>query len=94
MHIRRLDKRLSEYLRTKVPYCSDSNGYWRHHRLEDVLHEATDAQLHVLTHPELWQDTVMSPKERVYRCIAGRADKTRIGTTTLFRVHGRENVDW
>ncbi len=83
-----------DYFRTEVPYCSDSNGYWRHRRLEDVLQQATDPRLQVLTHPELWQDQVMSPKERVYRCIEGRAVKTKRWYDEILRANGRENVDW
>lgn len=84
----------ADYFRTEVQYCSDSNGYWRHRRLEDVLRDAADVRLQVLTHPELWQDTVMSPKERVYRCIAGRAEKTRRWYDETLQVHGRKNIDW
>jgi hypothetical protein len=84
----------ADYFRTEVPYCSDSNGYWRHRRLEDVLQKAADPRLQVLTHPELWQETVMSPKERVHRCIAGRAEKTRRWYDDTLRMYGRENVDW
>jgi hypothetical protein len=84
----------AEYFRREVPYCSDSNGYWRHRRLEDVLRKASDPRLQVLTHPELWQDTVMSPKQRVYRCIDGRAAKTRRWYDETLRTHGRENIDW
>ncbi len=84
----------ANYFRREVPYCSDSNGYWRHRRLEEVLQEATDPRLQVLTHPELWQDTVMSPKQRVNRCIAGRAEKTQRWYEDTLRSHGRENIDW
>src|SRR5258708_18581462 len=45
----------SEYYEKRVGYCSDSNGYWRFRRLEDVLREAKDDRLQVLTHPEHWQ---------------------------------------
>jgi len=84
----------ADFFRTEVPYCSDSNGYWRHRRLEDVLRAASDSRLHVLTHPEHWQDEVMSPKERVYRCISGRAEKTRQWYEGALRAFGRRNIDW
>ena len=84
----------SAYFKSSVGYCSDSNGYWRHRRLEDVLRERRDAKLQVLTHPEYWQDTVMSPRERVERCIRGRADKTREWYRDILQKTGRENVDW
>jgi hypothetical protein len=84
----------ADYFRAEVPYCSDSNGYWRHRRLEVVLLEAHDPRLQVLTHPELWQDTAMSPRERIDRCITGRAEKTRRWYDDTLRKHGRENIDW
>lgn len=84
----------SRFLRDRVGYCSDSNGYWRFRRLEDVLGAASDKRLQVLTHPELWTDTVMSPKERVWRCIEGRAEKTKHWYDQILKEHGRENIDW
>ncbi len=84
----------AELFRTQVGYCSDSNGYWRFRRLEDVLREASDRYLQVLTHPEWWQDTVMSPKQRLYRCIEGRAEKTRAWYDRIVKEHGRANLDW
>lgn len=84
----------SAYFKSSVGYCSDSNGYWRYRRLEDVLREKPDARLQVLTHPEYWQETVMSPRERVERCIQGRADKTRGWYRDILQRNGREDVDW
>ncbi|HEY3113541.1 MAG TPA: hypothetical protein VGJ62_07650 [Gemmatimonadaceae bacterium] len=74
----------STYFQTEVGYCSDSNGYWRHRRLEDVLVTATDPRLQILTHPAWWQDVPMSPMARVNRCIDGRAEKTRLSYYELF----------
>jgi len=59
-----------------------------------VLGEAGERPLQVLTHPELWQDAVMSPRERVERCIAGRAEKSRAWYDGILRENGRENIDW
>jgi hypothetical protein len=84
----------SGYLQSEVGYCSDSNGYWRFRRLEDVLRHGDHPRLQVLTHPEMWQETVMSPKERVARCIEGRAEKTRAWYERTLRTGRRENVDW
>jgi len=66
----------ADYFRNEVEYCSDSNGYWRFKRLEDVLRNPKINCLQVLTHPSLWQDDVMAPRQRVMRCIKGRAEKT------------------
>ena len=84
----------AEYFREQVGYCSDSNGYWRHRRLQEVLEEAGDEQLQVLTHPVWWQPTVMAPKERVWNCIDQRAERNKETYQTRLKLMGRENVDW
>lgn len=78
--------------KTEVPYCSDSNGYWRFRRLFDVLSEAKDPCLQVLTHPGWWQDEPMPPRQRIFRCAYGRAKATmRLYDQNLAR-DGRENL--
>jgi hypothetical protein len=84
----------AEYFQTHVGYCSDSNGYWRHRRLEDVLHEARDPRLQVLTHGGCWTRRVTSPRERVMRCIGGRAAKVLAQYEATVREFGREIPDW
>lgn len=84
----------SEYFEKQVGYCSDSNGYWRFKRLENVLTEASDNKLQVLTHPELWQDEIMPPKQRIYRCAELRAIKNKKWYDDILKHHGRENIDW
>ena len=84
----------ADYFRTEVGYCSDSNGYWRYRRLTDVLAEATDARLQVLTHPEYWTERVMSPHERIDRCIAGRAEHTRRFYAGHLKAWDRPDIDW
>jgi hypothetical protein len=83
----------SSFFYDSVGFCSDSNGYWRGRRLEDVLRAATDERLQVLTHPEMWQDVAMSPRQRVDRCIDGRARRTRERYERLLRENNRDNVD-
>ncbi len=63
-------------LRERYGYVSDSNGYWRFRRLLDVVSEAAEERLHVLTHPEWWQPEAMAPRERIVRCVEGRAAHT------------------
>lgn len=82
----------ARYFREEAGYCSDSNGYWRFRRLEDVLREGTDTRLQVLTHPEWWQDRPMPPRERIQRCIDGRALRTAEYYDGLLAAAGRENV--
>lgn len=84
----------SRHFKTEVKYCSDSNGYWRHHRLENLLQSREQTSLQVLTHPEYWQDEVMSPRERVERCIGGRAEKTREWYRAVLARSERPDLDW
>lgn len=76
----------------RYTYVSDSNGYWRHSRLPDVLEAADEQRLHVLTHPEWWQAEPMSPKQRLARAIEGRAANSRRAWDDLLERWGRENV--
>jgi hypothetical protein len=82
----------SKSFQRAVGYCSDSNGYWRHQRLEDVLNVRDDRGLQVLTHPAWWQDRPMSPRDRVWRCIDGRADSTRRTYSQALKHFGRPNI--
>jgi hypothetical protein len=84
----------ADYFQQKVGYCSDSNGYWRFRRLEDVLRERRDECLQVLTHGEWWQEDVMSPKQRFERCVQDWAGKAQAWYDDVLRDAGRENVDW
>lgn len=73
-------------------YVSDSNGYWRHSRLPDVLAAAEKPRLHVLTHPEWWQAEPMSPRDRLARCIEGRARRSEEWYDNQLRIWNRENI--
>jgi hypothetical protein len=64
----------SKRFKSQVSYCSDSNGYWRFNRLQDVLAEAKESCLQVLTHPGWWQEKPMPPRQRVFRAAVGRAE--------------------
>lgn len=84
----------SHYFKKEVDYCSDSNGYWRHKRLSEVLESQSNQKLQVLTHPEWWQERISSPKEKVWKSVAERAEATRNYYTQLLKTNGRENIDW
>ena len=60
-------------LREEYEYISDSFGYWRFRPLREVLETGVHKKLHVLTHPEWWVPEAMPPRERVSRCVNGRA---------------------
>ena len=55
-------------------YCSDSNGYWRHRALDEVIDDPTTQSLYSLTHPEWWAPVDLRPSERIKRSIYGRAE--------------------
>lgn len=63
----------SRRLRETYGYVSDSNGVWLYRRLKDVLSEAREEHLQVLTHPEWWTPEVMAPRARLQRAIDGYA---------------------
>ncbi len=77
-------------IREEYEYVSDSNGYWRHRRLPEVLEEAGHERLHVLTHPEWWQREAMSPRQRLERAVRGRAEHTLSAWESWTYKHRRE----
>jgi hypothetical protein len=79
-------------IRDRYAYVSDSNGYWRFDRLPDVVAAGTHERLHVLTHPEWWQERPMSPRERILRCIEGRGSAAQATYDELLAANGRVNV--
>jgi len=84
----------SRYFREDAGYCSDSNGYWRYRRLENVLIQASDKRLQVLLHPVWWTNEILSPKERVWCCLDGRSTKNKERYISLLKKYGRYNIDW
>lgn len=82
----------SKRFKTEVPYCSDSNGYWRFRRLLDVLSEAKDSCLQVLTHPGWWQEKSMPPRKRILRAVYGRSSALISRNDQLLEVMGRNNL--
>ena len=82
----------SAYFKNEFGYCSDSNGYWRFERLEDVLNSGNHKKLQVLTHPAWWQEEVLSPRQRIWRCIEGRSQKTKDNYDAILSRMGRENI--
>jgi hypothetical protein len=84
----------SSYFQKEVPYCSYSNGYWRYQRMYDVISKAEAPCLHLLTHPEWWQEEPMSPWQRIKRSINGRAQRNMEEYVELLRINGNKNIDW
>jgi hypothetical protein len=79
-------------LESAYEYVSDSNGYWRHRRLPDVLADSEVSRLHVLTHPEWWTPEALSPRERVVRSVEGRGRRVLSDYDALLARHDRINV--
>ena len=79
-------------LRTGYRYVSDSNGYWRLHRLHEVLAELKDPKLHVLTHPEWWTPERRSTRDRNARAVEGRAARCLQSYDAFLESQGRLNV--
>jgi hypothetical protein len=80
-------------IKARYAYVSDSNGYWRHERLADVIESGQHERLHVLTHPEWWQAEPMSPRARLERCLEGRTAHAREWYLERARAAGRATPD-
>jgi hypothetical protein len=72
-------------------YVSDSNGFWRFRRLDDVLEQAT-GNLQVLTHPGWWHAEELSPYQRIVRMLDGRRNATLKGYEQQLAEDGRINL--
>lgn len=81
----------SDYLRKHFTYCSDSNGYWRFESLESQLNKKENKNLQVLTHPEWWQESAMPPRQRIFRCLYGRAKVAMSNYDKMLALYGRQN---
>lgn len=79
-------------LKTEYSYCSDSNGYWRHVRLPDLIEVAKPDYIHVLTHPAWWTPEAMYPRERIERCLSGRCNVVGKEYDSFLQGKGRVNV--
>lgn len=77
--------------REEYTYCSDSNGIWRYRPLKDVLIDETITRVYVLTHPEWWQQDYMLARDRVIRCVDGRASAVMKYYDDLCSTLGRVN---
>lgn len=81
----------SQTISDNCKYCSDSNGYWRYDRLQEVIEKEYE-KLHILTHPVWWTPDVMQPYERIQRCAEGRKEADLKWYCDRLKACGRENV--
>lgn len=79
-------------IQKKYFYTSDSNGYWRFHRLNDVIDAKEHDFMQVLTHPEWWVPEASSPNQRVLRAINGRQQNVLNTYETQMEDYERTNV--
>jgi len=73
-------------------YGSDSNGYWRHAPLSEVIASGRHPRLQALTHPEWWVPEAMPPRARIARAIDGRAAYLASKYDAAIAAADRENV--
>jgi hypothetical protein len=74
----------AKYFKKNVNYCSDSDGYWRHKRLENFLDKNYD-KIQILIHPVWWQKNSMQPFSRVKRSIEGRDQAVKKEYISIFK---------
>jgi hypothetical protein len=79
-------------LREEFTYCSDSNGVWRFRPLYDMIKDEQIVKLYALTHPEWWQVMPMAPRDRIQRCIDGRALYAAHYYDVLLSANDRPNI--
>ena len=84
--------KFSKKFKNDIPYVSDSNGYWRFRSLRDVLSNANDERLHVLTHPGWWQEKPLEPFERIERCVEGRSSSVFLNYNKQMKKDGRKTI--
>lgn len=77
----------------QIPYCSDSNGYWRFKKLQTVLEDTTIKQLQVLTHPEWWTHTPLTPRKKILSYVDKNCERIINTYDNLLKASGRENID-
>lgn len=82
----------SKYFFDTIKYCSDSNGYWRHERLEDLIMQNQYEKLQILTHPVWWVKTSCKARDRVFLAARGRFDNQMKLYDKLLFENGRKNA--
>ncbi len=81
----------SDNMRSRYEYASDSNGYWRFKSISMILEEGHE-RLQILTHPGWWTPDPMAPRDRIERCILGRALSIAETYDIDLARHGRRNI--
>lgn len=82
----------STYFKENVSYCSDSNGYWRFQKLQDVLVDPKVSKLQVLIHPGWWSIQELTPREKVVNYAKNRYEATVSEYDQALISFGRVNI--
>ncbi|KTD62005.1 polysaccharide deacetylase family protein [Legionella spiritensis] len=82
----------SHYFKNEVDYCSDSNGYWRYRKLEEVLLDENINKLQVLLHPGWWTEHEMLPREKVVDYASKRMNSSISNYDQALIHYGRLNL--
>ena len=84
----------ADLFQSEIAYCSDSNGYWRFHRMIDFITENRNKPIQLLTHPVWWTTKIQSPKVKIEACIEERAVSNKEEYEHVLKFFNRENLDW
>ena len=82
----------SNDLKKTYKYCSDSNGYWRHENMFDIVSEGNYKHLHLLTHPGWWRNDAIDPREKVYKIIKDRGEGVLRDYDEILEINDRGNI--
>ncbi|MDX2085775.1 MAG: hypothetical protein SFZ03_10365 [Candidatus Melainabacteria bacterium] len=78
---------------TEIPYCSDSNGMWRHQSIPEVLESATAPVIQILTHPAFWVfDKPLPPKQKIWRVLEKQLNTVKTDYDNLLANASRANI--
>jgi len=79
----------------EMGYCSDSVGYWRYDRLEDILKPPLKFdRLQILIHPCWWQERALPPRQRIYNLIDDNNTYLKRLWDSTLKQFGAKNIDW
>jgi len=84
----------SSDFKENIGYCSDSSGYWRYERLENVILESRYEILQVLIHPCWWQNEILPPRQRIFNLIDQRSMYLKSSWDKTLALFGEKNIDW
>lgn len=79
-------------MKSDYEYCSDSNGYWRHRPIPDVIASGEFDRIQVLTHPEWWTPTPLPPRQRIERTLLKGAQEVMQVYDAHLANAGRKNI--